>query len=714
MRNHIFKMPHLFKMPSPGFMTSLLLAAMLAGCSESTVSSSAAPGTPVPTVIALGTSTNSIVTDNSSTATLTATLVDSSNAVMEGVAVSFSTTSGNLNAATATTGASGQAVVTLKSGLADFSNRTATVTASVAGISASVPILIKGSTVALTLTNNTIQAGTGTLTATATAANAAGLGMSNQTIRFSIGAASTGGPWTTSLSATTLTTDATGVTPTLTFTPPVTSSAGTVVLTAEWLDSSGAVTVTATKDIIVTAAAGTAFAITTIPDNSNPLPLSIGATTTLLATVPTTIPVVVAGVTVNVTVTDVRISSTSGTWTGGCTAAGPATSILQTPGSGICGALTVAATYTAPGNSGSMTVQVDALGTVNAVPLSTLATLTRTFVISAQSTDAAHVFMSPSVSTIVPSSGSNISTTTLEATVRDASLNAVGGAAVMFGLLGTTGSGESVSPAVAITDPFGKATTTFSAGSSPTLAAIYAQASIVGEICTAAMQPDGTLSAETNGECDASPLIGSSAAVSVTVGFGTTVASVEEDTQYRLPGSVLVVDANGSPVAGATVTLTAFPIEYINGTIYLGQGLSASGTTIVPQCIGTMFVVSTTGVRYPVGFVSAEDVNRNGIMDLGEDVNGNGLLSPPQASGGAVVSAKTTDLPGTVTTDSNGAATFYLQYPKASAWFISDELTARVIVSGTESTAKTIVNPLPMLASDAFSPNCELARTATY
>lgn len=667
----------------------------LAGCSDNTATTGTTT-TPTAGVIALGTSANFILTDNATSATLTATLVDSSNAIMPGVAVSFSTTSGNLNASTATTDANGQAIVALKSGLSDLTNRTATVTASVAGQSASIPILIKGSTLALTLPSNTIQVGTGTLAATATAVDAAGLGRPIQTIRFSIGAASTGAG---TLSATTLTTDAVGVTPALTFTPTV---AGTVVLTAEWLDSAGAVTVTATKDIIVTGASATAFVITTPP--ANPVALSTGATQNLIVTVPTAIG--------GVTVTAIRISATSGTWVGASPATGPLSSIVQTqvPYTGA-----VAASYTAPSNSGSVTVQVDALSGAGAV----LSSLSRTFVISAPSTAAAQIFLSASESTISPSSGGNISTLTLEATVRDATYNTVGGAAVMFGLLGTTGSGETVSPAVVYTGSDGKASITFSAGTSPTLAAIHAQASIVGQVCdvTSLNLPPAT---ETNKLCDTTPLMVSSSAVSITVGFGTAITDTANSTQYKLPGSVLVVDSNGSAVAGATVTLTAFPAKYRNGSIYAVGFWNGSSWDY--DCGGPF--ISSNPLGGTTSFTDNEDINRNAILDDGtlapvEDtpalmtasqlaalaISNNGLISPPQAAGGTV--------PMTVTTDSNGAATFYLQYPKSSAWFIEDEVTARVMVSGTESTAK-INYILPMSLTDSTDNNCTIGRTASY
>ncbi|MDH4234980.1 MAG: Ig-like domain-containing protein [Gallionella sp.] len=375
--------------------------------------------------------------------------------------------------------------------------------------------------------------------------------------------------------------------------------------------------------------------------------------------------------------------------------------------------------FTAPGNSGSVTVQVDALD----VDGKTLATLTRTFLISAPASAAAKLFLSPAVSTVVPSSGSYTSTTTLEVTVRDASNNAVGGAAVMFGLLATTGSGEFVSPAVTYTDSYGKASTTFTAGTAPTLAKIYAQARVVGQVCTFAPDP---LVAEINSMCDAAPMIVSSSAVSVTVTFGTKIEDTANFTQYRLPGSVMVVNSNGSGVAGVPVTLTAFPVEYRNGKIMSGK--TWNGTSYIWECIGpfnTTIAPTWDPVNLmwwyttPTYFTAAEDVNRNGILDANEDtplaqtasqiaaqaISNSGYLSPEQAAGGTV--------PLTVTTDSTGAATFFLQYPKASARFIKDEITARVIVMGTESSSRMTLE-LPMSMSDNLLPTCPLGREASY
>ena len=681
-----------FKSAMTRLSVTFLFAAMLASvaaCSEGTPPAAPAatttpPVTAVPTPtppsgLSLSVSTTWIPTDNATQAAIMATVVDASNAILPGVYVSFSTSTGNLTASSAVTDANGQATVYLRSGT-DTTNRTATITAAVGAQSASTQILIQGSTVSLTLASSSIQVGAGTITASATAKNAKGTGVFGQTIRFSIGGTGLGSfSAITPITVATLTTDASGVATPITFTPTV---AGTVVLTAEWLNSLGTVTATTTQNITVTGVLAAAFAIT-IPATYS-TSLSTGATQALAATVPATIG--------GTAVANVRISSSGGTWVGAGPAAGPATSILQTY------AAAVAANYTAPANSGTVSVQVDALDAAGKI----LSSLTRIFLISAPASAAAKLFLSSSVSTIVPSTATNPSTATLEVTVRDANLNSIGGAAVMFGLLGTTGSGETVSPPVAITDDFGVARTTFTAGIAPTLAAIYAQASLVGQVCAGTM-PNPTLN-ETNALCDATPMTVTSTAVSVTVQFGTKITDIADSTMYSLPGSVQVVNSNGSAVAGQEVSLSVFPVTYRNGYVYADQDLSASGTTLVWQCVSPGAYTDTVN-RIPATVVPAEDLNRNGIKDGGEDVNGNGVLSPSAAAAGAV--------PLKVTTGSDGWATFALQYPKASAWFIEDEVTARVRVGGTESSA-TMRLLLPMSEIDVFDPICALARRSNY
>ncbi len=85
-----------------------------------------------------------LATSASSSVTITAQVVDASNNAMSGKTVTFSSDSGVLSGASATTSASGVATVTLSTG-ADKSNRNITVTAVSGSVSGNVTVAVTGS-----------------------------------------------------------------------------------------------------------------------------------------------------------------------------------------------------------------------------------------------------------------------------------------------------------------------------------------------------------------------------------------------------------------------------------------------------------------------------------------------------------------------------------------------------------------------------------------
>ncbi len=611
--------------------------------------------------LSLQTTATSIRTDNSDSATISAIVTDRNNGVLANVPVSFLTSSGNLSATSAVTDASGQASVSLISGASDFSNRTATVTANAGNLSESIPILINGSTLSLNLSQTSIQIGQGEIEFNALARDAAGTGKYQQTLVFSIDEASTGAA---TLSVDRTLTGVQGDTAMVSLTP---TAPGSVILQVQWLDAEENPSVTTSQQIDVSAAEGVAFAITQ-PAN-DPQALATGEEQELVISIPDQVS--------ETDVEELRISVSGGSLASASPVTGGDASIRLIPV-----ANQVVAYYLAPASSGVMTLQVEALDAEGQV----LSSLSHSLVVSAPASQAASLDLQAAVSTLAPSSGGNTSSTELTATVRDAQLNSVGGAAVIFELLGTTGSGESIAPALAHTDTSGKATVTFKAGSESTTGSIYARARLVGEACGGDPLVNPVVT-ESNVLCDSTALRVAANAVSVAIGLSTVQESVENDTQYSKAGSVLVVDANGSAVPGAEVTLTAFPSRYRNGTIYRDD------EDLEKRC-------KYTGE----GFVASEDVNRNGILDAGEDINGNGKMSPPQAAGGAISSA-------TVITGSTGVAGFTLQYPKDSAVFIETEIMASVRVSGSEHA---VLMPQVLPISSADDTPCVLGRTSDY
>ena len=109
---------------------------------------------------------------------------------------------------------------------------------------------------------------------------------------------------------------------------------------------------------------------------------------------------------------------------------------------------------------------------------------------------------------------------------------------------------------------------------------------------------------------------------------------------------MFVTDPDSNPVVNSELTFSAPPVKFSQG------GVFRKGTWIWDA-----------GLEVWVQVVSAicpnEDINGNGILDAGEDTNGDGQLTP-----GNVVS-----IPSSATTDANGQALVEMAYAKQfGAW----------------------------------------------
>ena len=264
--------------------------------------------------------------------------------------------------------------------------------------------------------------------------------------------------------------------------------------------------------------------------------------------------------------------------------------------------------------------------------------------ISAPSSEASKISLQASATVVAPSSQDVKNSVTLIAEVTNSKDQIVKGAPVLFSIVTPTGGGEYVSPTISFTNSFGIATSSFTSG------ALVAGAD--GVQVSAELIDSGAL--------DTVSIIISRKAASVAVGRSTEIESINDGTAYKLPMSVLVTDANGSPAPQATVSLNAWPAQY-------GVGIW------VPQLLDTNCEPVYEIIR------PNEDKNKNLIMDPDEDVNLNGQLTPPSSAAGSV--------PETVVTDQNGVANFDLIYLKANAAWIIDDITASTVVSGTETTS---------------------------
>ena len=620
-----------------GTLTVSLIAGTTAGtatvvCSSSGVTQNVTVqftgGAGTPASLSLGLSQTSVKSDNSDSSTITATVLDSNNAALEGIVVAFSASGGQISASSAKTNASGQATITFSSGTTDPSNRTATITATVAGLTPeTIPIEITGSALTLSTDKTSIpDNGSDTATLTVTAKNAGGTAVYNTAISFAV--SGTGGATITPSSGNTDVSGQLQVTVSGT-------SAGSVTVTATGLGT------TATQAYTVTGV-GTGFAIvlpitdplstparttatlvttednTTIAFNDNGAAadtitsaaafgayfaedkIMVGGSAnndgvyTLSSTVAPTantltlvsadsLTTEAAGSTVTVTngvlvrvrapglITQVAFATTIGVWDGG---ASPLVK-KNVPVSDFVWAVLTS------NLAGTASVQV-----YDAADSSTSDGTTVAFTVP--SGNAAQLTLQADVYMVAPSIGATTNTATLTATVRTSlatGSQVVSGVAVAFAILNPTGGGESISPTVVVTDSAGQAKATFTSGSLSSGAA--------GVTINAWVVDKGRTTSNTiafNDNAPAADTITRTGGSFISDGFVagdqiTVEGSTSNDGSYTLAIvaattlTLVGADSLTAEVAGDFVAITAEPTDSISiviggtaGSVVIGRG----------------------------------------------------------------------------------------------------------------------------------------------
>lgn len=310
--------------------------------------------------------------------------------------------------------------------------------------------------------------------------------------------------------------------------------------------------------------------------------------------------------------------------------------------------------------SGNATVTVNST-TAGPVTLSAQLGTARSSVTAAFiATVPATIVLQANPGAVLPNAGgSTTNQSTLTATVRDATGNPVSGQVVNFTAV-QDGSNGSIVPGSGTTDANGMTSVQFIPGALSTSAnGVKLRATVQS---APAIFADATLTVSGN-------------ALFIAIGVGSTL-TVLDSTTYQKDFSVYVTDANGAAAANRSVTVSVFPPTYGKGRLVWNAGAKTweYDATSPTTCAN-------------------EDTNRNGILDAGEDINTNGQLEPGLP---VVVS------PASFTTDANGYATFTMRFGKNYALWLSTQVTARALVSGTESS-KTVAYNLEMTSADAKS-----------
>ncbi|MGB1556862.1 MAG: hypothetical protein ACPHCJ_03675, partial [Oceanococcaceae bacterium] len=279
---------------------------------------------------------------------------------------------------------------------------------------------------------------------------------------------------------------------------------------------------------------------------------------------------------------------------------------------------------------------------------------------------------------------------TIRAVVRDADNNLVKNRIVNFNL--NDPSGGSLNSASQTTDSQGRAEVTYTASSTPSARdAVVVTASVSGTALT-----------------DQVNLTVGGNALRISIGTGNTVLE-PNPTTYQLPFVAIVTDAVGNPAPPETqFRISVRALTYDKGIYVLNTddlwvkttglviGDDPNVDNIGPPNFGpddpTAFDGLSGEVFYAFGCPN-EDIDLDGILDVGEDYNGNGILTP-----GNVVS-----VPSSVPLAGDGTGQFNLTYAQQYANWVQVELRVIASVFGTETT-ETQTFFLPGNAEDFSNP----------
>ncbi len=247
----------------------------------------------------------------------------------------------------------------------------------------------------------------------------------------------------------------------------------------------------------------------------------------------------------------------------------------------------------------------------------------------------------------------------IQAIVRDANNNPVKNADVVFTLVNSFGG--QISPATGKTNSQGIATTEFTAD-------------FTSPGSGTPNDPSGLRVKATLANNDT--ITGSTA---IAVGNRTlffrfaTGNGIEESADkilYRKKYAVIVTDSSGNPVPNQQLNVAVFPKRYHKGKWFKRPVLASfkNWEAIYSDEPDDLTCLS-------------EDKNRNGILDIGEDVNNDGELTP----GNVVVVDKT------ITSNAEGLANFTLTYPKEYAPFVEVDVVVSGLAAGTENVSSRTI-----------------------
>lgn len=579
-------------------------------------------GTPTATgaALTLTVSSPTLTTDGVGRVTVRATVKDASNAAVPDQTVTFSADSGTLSAAAATTSADGVAEVEFNTDDSK-ANRVATITARHGGLQKTNTVTVLGTT--LSFGGDLAAVINQPVSMTVALSDAGGASIQNTAVTLK---SALGNPVPASV-----TTNAQGQ-GTFSFTPTAGGS-DSITATALGASASQALSISSVNFKFDSPTAGSTIPVSTA-GGCQLVVLSLsgfGAT--------------------GVTVTNPRGTVHSDS----ACATGSSSSLLVPLSSG-----TASAYVKAPSAGDSTLLATATDGTTNA---------STTLLVKFIALTPATIAVQGSPTTVGLGGSSNLS-----ALVKDASGNPVAGKTVTFT---APNGGGTPSPAQAITDDAGRASTVFKADPS-----ISGKDSVTVVATVSGTTVTGQTSLTVSGN-----------AVNVVLGTDNLIETIEP-VSYRKKFAAFVTDTAGNPVPNQTVTVA---LNYL--------GFWKGNWTLIPD--------PPTAVKWQQNVNSpecvAEESNNNGIIDGTEpgDLNGNGVFEP---NGSALVrppegAQNTTSV--TIVTGAGGSAEFWLEFPRNYASWVEADIIATAVVAGRNSASRiSLVLPFPAseITDDTVAP----------
>lgn len=298
---------------------------------------------------------------------------------------------------------------------------------------------------------------------------------------------------------------------------------------------------------------------------------------------------------------------------------------------------------------------------------------------------AAKLEVQASPSTVgVNLSGSKTESAQIVAVVRDSADNPVKGARVNFSAVDPS-AGLGLSPGYALTDDMGRATVTFYPGalSSGTNAIVVTGTVDCGYLATGVqcVNPGVPPTDETR-------LTAARRALQIRIGTGNEIYKVPDpigSVYNEMPYGVLVTDSAGNPVSGVTLNATLMSLRYGKGvwtSIPCGDGEPCWKQNVDAVC-------------------ASEDTNLNLMLDAGEDLNLDGVLTPGNVG---LVYFGTTGTIATGTSDTAGSAVLRIRYLRDRGGWVTVRLRVTASVPDGTEGAEEAEFVLSVLASDLTNP----------